>query len=68
MVLPGFKDAGVRIARAFPDRIQRLLLEETPVITAYFYDWLSVTGKHVSGVRPTAMGQLDLSGTRLLER
>jgi peptide/nickel transport system substrate-binding protein len=49
-------------------RIQRLLLEETPVITAYYYDWLSVTGKRVSGVRPSANGQLDLSGTRMLER
>jgi peptide/nickel transport system substrate-binding protein len=54
--------------RASAGRIQRLLLEETPVITAYYYDWLSVTGKHVSGVRPSANGQLDLSGTRLLER
>jgi peptide/nickel transport system substrate-binding protein len=54
--------------RASAGRIQRLLLEETPVITAYFYDWLSVTGKQISGVRPSANGQLDLSGTRLLER
>jgi peptide/nickel transport system substrate-binding protein len=49
-------------------RIQRLLLEETPVITAYFYDWLSVTAKRVTGVRPSAAGQLDLSETRVLER
>ena len=41
-------------------KIQRLLLDETPVITAYFYDWLSVTGKNVAGVRPTAMSQLYL--------
>jgi peptide/nickel transport system substrate-binding protein len=54
--------------RTSASRIQRLLLEETPVITAYFYDWLSVTGKHVSGVHPSANGQLDLSATRLLER
>ncbi len=54
--------------RASAGRIQRLLLEETPVITAYFYDWLSVTAKRVSGVRPTAAGQLDLSETRILER
>lgn len=54
--------------RASAGRIQRLLLEETPVITAYFYDWLSVTAKRVTGVRPTAAGQLDLSETRLLER
>jgi peptide/nickel transport system substrate-binding protein len=50
--------------RAGAGRIQRLLLEETPVITAYFYDWLSVTAKYVSGVRPTAMGQLNLAATR----
>ncbi len=40
--------------------IQRLLLEETPVIVAYFYDWLSVTAKGLKGVRPTAMGHLFL--------
>ena len=50
--------------RAFAGRIQRLLLEETPVIIAYFYDWLSVTAKHVSGVRPGASGQLNLAETR----
>ncbi len=38
-------------------RIQRLLLDETPVITAYFYDWLSVTSKRITGVRPTAAGR-----------
>jgi len=51
--------------RAEAGRIQRLLLEETPVVTAYFYDWLSVTAKNVGGVRPTAMGQLNLAGTRV---
>ena len=51
--------------RAAAGRIQRLLLEETPVIIAYFYDWLSVTAKDVSGVRPTAMGQLNLSAVRV---
>ena len=50
--------------RAAAGRIQRLLLEETPVIIAYFYDWLSVTAKHVSGVRPTATGQLNLAAVR----
>ncbi len=52
------------VQRAAAGRIQRLLLEETPVITAYFYDWLSVTAKHISGVLPTAMGQLNLAETR----
>jgi peptide/nickel transport system substrate-binding protein len=41
-------------------RIQRLLLDETPVITAYFYDWLSVTSKRITGVRRTAGSQLFL--------
>jgi len=51
--------------RTSAGRIQRLLLEETPVIIAYFYDWLSVTGKSVSGLRPTAMGHLNLTETRV---
>jgi len=34
------------------------------VIIAYFYDWLSVTAKHVSGVRPGASGQLNLAEAR----
>jgi peptide/nickel transport system substrate-binding protein len=50
--------------RACAGRIQRLLLEETPMIIAYFYDWLSVTGKQVSGVRPSANGQLNLAAAR----
>jgi peptide/nickel transport system substrate-binding protein len=51
--------------RAAARRIQELLLEETPLIIAYFYDWLSVTAKHIRGVRPTAMGQLFLAATHL---
>jgi peptide/nickel transport system substrate-binding protein len=50
--------------RAAATRIQRLLLEETPIITAYFYDWLSVTAKHITGVVPTAMGHLFLAQVR----
>jgi peptide/nickel transport system substrate-binding protein len=37
-----------------------LLLEETPVIYSYFYDFLSATSKQVSGVYPTAIGHLFL--------
>jgi peptide/nickel transport system substrate-binding protein len=51
--------------RACAGRIQRLLLEETPVIIAYFYDWLSVTAKQISGVRPGANGQLSLAEARV---
>jgi peptide/nickel transport system substrate-binding protein len=47
--------------------LQRLLLDETPLIVAYFYDWLSVTSDHITGVRPTAMAQLYLADARLIE-
>jgi peptide/nickel transport system substrate-binding protein len=47
-------------------RIQRLLLDETPVITAYFYDWLSVTSKRIRGVRPAASGQLFMDQAQRL--
>jgi peptide/nickel transport system substrate-binding protein len=50
--------------RAAANRIQRLLLEETPVITAYFCDWLSVTAKHITGIVPSAAGHLFLAQTR----
>ncbi len=41
-------------------KIQQLLLDETPVIFGYFYDYLVVTGKNVKGVQPTAISQLFL--------
>jgi peptide/nickel transport system substrate-binding protein len=44
-------------------KIQRLLLDETPVIFAYFYDYLTAIRKGVIGVQPTAMGHLFLSQT-----
>jgi peptide/nickel transport system substrate-binding protein len=47
-------------------QIQRLLLDETPVVTAYFYDWLSITSKRIADVRPTAAGQLFLDRARFV--
>jgi peptide/nickel transport system substrate-binding protein len=44
--------------------IQRLLLDETPVITSYFSDWLVVSRKPITGVRATAMSQLFLDRVR----
>jgi peptide/nickel transport system substrate-binding protein len=41
-------------------KIQRLLLDETPVVFGYFYDFLTATVKGVTGVQPTAMSQLYL--------
>jgi peptide/nickel transport system substrate-binding protein len=47
--------------RASAGKIQRLLLDETPLIFAYFYDFLTATKKGTSGVQPTAMGHLLLA-------
>ena len=41
-------------------QIQRLLLEETPIIFPYFYNYLSAAQKNVTGVYPTAQGQFFL--------
>jgi peptide/nickel transport system substrate-binding protein len=40
--------------------IERLLLDETPIIFSYFYFFLTATRKNVAGVEPSAMGHLDL--------
>ena len=46
--------------RDIAGKIQRLLLEETPVIIGYFYDWLSVVKNNLTGVRATASAALYL--------
>lgn len=51
--------------RAVAGKIQRLLLDETPVIFAYFYDFLTATRKGATGVDPTAMGHLFLAQAKL---
>ena len=51
--------------RASASKIQNLLLDETPVIFSYFYDFLTVTKKGATGVEPTAMGHLMLGQASL---
>lgn len=46
--------------KATAGKIQNLLLEETPVIFGYFVDWLMATAKGVTGVQPSAVGQIFL--------
>ena len=41
-------------------QIQTLLLNETPIIYGYFYNYLTASAKNVSGVYPTAIGHLFL--------
>jgi peptide/nickel transport system substrate-binding protein len=46
--------------RAVSRRIERLLLDETPIMIPYFFDFLTATAANVRGVRPTAAGLLFL--------
>ena len=47
--------------RSIAGQIQTLLLSETPIIYAYFYDYLTATATGVTGVYPTAIGHLFLN-------
>lgn len=51
--------------RATAGKIQRLLLDETPLLQAYFYDFLTVTKAEAGGVVTTAMGHLMLGQASL---
>ncbi len=46
--------------RMLAQEIETLLLDQTPIIYAYFYDYLSATQKDCTGVYPTAQGQFFL--------
>jgi peptide/nickel transport system substrate-binding protein len=41
-------------------KIETLLLEQTPIIYPYFYNYLTATATNVQGVEPTAIGHLFL--------
>src|SRR6202012_5024523 len=46
--------------RSIAGQIETLLLAQTPIIFAYFYNYLTATAKNVTGVYPTAIGHLFL--------
>jgi peptide/nickel transport system substrate-binding protein len=46
--------------RSIAKQIETLLLDETPIIYAYFYDFLTATAKNITGVYPTGIGMLFL--------
>jgi peptide/nickel transport system substrate-binding protein len=47
--------------RTVAGQIENLLLTQTPIIYAYFYNYLTATASSVSGVYPTAIGHLFLN-------
>ncbi|HEY7732005.1 MAG TPA: ABC transporter substrate-binding protein [Gaiellaceae bacterium] len=46
--------------KKYAGAIQRLLLKDTPVIYAYFYNFIAATGKNVKGYVPDGMGWINL--------
>jgi peptide/nickel transport system substrate-binding protein len=46
--------------KSIAGQIEQLLLNETPIIFGYFYNYLTATAKGVTGVYPTAIGHLFL--------
>ena len=46
--------------RSLAKQIENLLLDETPIISPYFYNYLSATQKNLTGVYPTALSQFFL--------
>jgi peptide/nickel transport system substrate-binding protein len=46
--------------RSVAGQIETLLLNQTPIIYAYFYDYLTATATNVTGVYPTAIGHIFL--------
>ena len=51
--------------RGVASNIQKLLLDESPVLWTYFYDFLTATTKKVAGAQASAMGQLFLARASL---
>ena len=51
--------------REIAGHIERLLLDETPVVIPYFYDYLCATGPTVTGVAVTGLSQIFLQDAAL---
>jgi peptide/nickel transport system substrate-binding protein len=50
--------ADVSTQQQIAGQIEQMLLDDTPIIFAYFYDYLSATSSKVNGARASAMGQV----------
>lgn len=51
--------------KAVAGKIQTLLLDETPIIFGYFYDYMSAAKKGATGIEVTAMAHLFLHNAKL---
>ncbi len=50
------------VQRSTAGKIETLLLDETPIIFAYFYNYLAATAPNVTGVKVNAISQVFLAG------
>jgi peptide/nickel transport system substrate-binding protein len=50
----------VQTQQGIAGQIETLLLDETPIMFLYFYDYLAATTKNVAGVEVTPMGHVQL--------
>ncbi|HEY4027811.1 MAG TPA: ABC transporter substrate-binding protein [Candidatus Dormibacteraeota bacterium] len=55
----------VSAQRTVTGKIEQLLLDQTPLIIPYNYDWLTALKKNIAGVETTGMGHLNLRKTGL---
>ena len=55
----------LKAQRAASGKIETLLLDETPIIFAYFYNYLAATAPNVSGVVVTGMSQVFLQNATM---
>jgi peptide/nickel transport system substrate-binding protein len=51
--------------KKWASQIQRLLLKDTPVIYAYFYNFIAASSKRVTGYVPDGMGWINLRKVRI---
>jgi peptide/nickel transport system substrate-binding protein len=47
--------------RSVGAQLETLLLEQTPIIFGYFYNYLAASAKNVTGIYPTAIGHIFLT-------
>jgi peptide/nickel transport system substrate-binding protein len=50
--------------KAVAGQIETLLLDETPIIYAYFYNYLTAQAKNVTGAYPTAIGHIFVNNCK----
>ena len=53
--------ADLSTQRSIAGQIETLLLDQTPVIFGYFYNYLTATAKNTTGAYPTAIGHIFLN-------